>query len=251
MKNILFYAGICILAAIGLFFRFALIGYSFLALVCFGLAALMVCYRLLRLLGQHHLQTAKALRLILTIVLCFGLTICAVTGACIAHAAQGTPHEICEYMVVLGAGVNGSVPSLTLKNRLDSAVDYLKDHPETTCIVSGGQGAGENITEALCMFQYLAEHGIDSQRIWMEDQSTSTRENLDFSLSLIEARTGSRPEQVGILSSEYHLYRATLVANKMGISALGIPGKTTLPVLFLNYFLREIPAVWYYTLLGG
>ena len=251
MKNILFYAGICLLAAIGLFLQFALIGYSFLVLVCFGLIALMVIYRLLNRLGRTYLQSAKILRFILSVCLSIGTLLATVTGTQIAHAATGTPHITCEYMVVLGAGVNGTVPSLTLKNRLDSAANYLNTHPETTCIVSGGQGTGEEISEALCMYNYLTRQGISPDRIWMEDQATSTRENLEFSLSLIEDRTGSRPVQIDILSSEYHLFRAGLVAKEMGISPIGIPGKTTLPVLFLNYFLREIPAVWYYTLLGG
>jgi len=184
----------------------------------------------------------------LTICLCMGLLVAAVTGAQIAHAAMGTPHSECEYMVVLGAGVNGTVPSLTLKNRLDSATDYLHNHPGTVCILSGGQGPGEDISEAKCMYDYLVTRGIDPEFLWIEDQSTSTRENLEFSLNLIEERTGSRPNQLGILSSEYHLYRAALIAKEFGVSALGIPGKTTLPVLFVNYFLREIPAVWYYML---
>lgn len=251
MKQVLFYTGIILLVAIGLFLQFALIGYSFLAMVCFGLAALLICYRLLSLLARTHLQTAKALRTILSSCLMIGLLVAALTGVQIARSAAGTPNAECDYMVVLGAGVNGTVPSLALKNRLDSALDYLQSHPDTICIVSGGQGSGEDISEAQCMYDYLTARGIDPARVWMEEKATSTRENLSLSLSLIEAHTGSRPTEIGILSSEYHLYRASLVAEEIGVSAVGIPGKTTLPVLFLNYFLREIPAVWYYTLLGG
>ena len=251
MKNVLFYVGIIALAVFGLFFQFALIGYSFLAMVCYGLAVLMLCYRLLRQLRKSRPQVAKILRLLLSVFLAVGILLAAITGSFIAHAAMGTPHTNCEYMVILGAGVNGTVPSLALKNRLDSAVQYLHAHPQTVCIVSGGQGAGEEISEALCMYNYLTAQGIGKERVWMEDQATSTRENLAFSLSLIESKTGSRPTRIGILSSEYHLYRAGLVAKELGISPIGIPGKTTLPFLFLNYFLREIPAVWYYTLLGG
>lgn len=245
------YLLMALLIALGIFLRFALVGYSFLAMVCFGVSALLLCYRLLRRLARTHRQTAKALRMILTICLCMGLLAAAVTGAQVARTAMGTPHSACEYMVVLGAGVNGTVPSLTLKNRMDSAVDYLHNHPGTVCILSGGQGPGEDISEAKCMYDYLVSRGINPEFLWMEDQSTSTRENLEFSLSLIEAHTGSRPDQIGILSSEYHLYRASLVAAELGISAVGIPGKTTLPVLFVNYFLREIPAVWYYMLIQG
>lgn len=251
MKKVLFYTGFTLLMAIGLFLQFALIGYSFLAMVCFGIAALLICYRLLSLLARTHLQTAKALRTILSVCLMIGLLAAALTGIQIARSAAGAPDAECDYMVVLGAGVNGTVPSLALHNRLVCARDYLQAHPNSICIVSGGQGPGEDISEALCMYNYLTTQGIDSARVWMEDKATSTQENIAFSLSLIESRTGTRPDEIGILSSEYHLHRAAMVAANQGVSTVGIPGKTTLPVLFLNYFLREIPAVWYYTLFGG
>ena len=101
------------------------------------------------------------------------------------------------------------------------------------------------------MYKDLTAHGIDPARIWMEDKSTSTGENIAFSLSLIEQKTGNRPDRAGIVSSEYHLYRAGRIAAKEGLSTFGIPAKTSYPFLFLNYFLREIPVIWYYTLTGG
>jgi len=152
---------------------------------------------------------------------------------------------------VLGAGINGSTPSLSLRNRLDAAYEYLTAHPETICIVSGGQGPGEDLSEALCMYKDLTAKGIAPERIWMEDKSTSTRENIAFSLALIEEKAGQCPTKAGILSSEYHLYRAGLVAKSQGLEMIGIPARTSWAALRINYFLREIVAVWYYTLLGG
>jgi len=251
MRRVLFYIGLLLFIAAGAYLQFALVGYGFLSLVCFGLAALLLCFQLLRRLSRTHMQTAKWLKFLLILFLTMGILAASVTGAHVARAAVGTPNAECDYMVVLGAFVNGTVPSLSLQNRLDAALYYLQRHPNTICIVSGGQGPGEDMSEALCMYNYLTARGIDGARIWMEDQSTSTRENLAFSLSLIESHTGSRPTEIGIISSEYHLFRAALVAKEVGVSTVGIPAKTTLPVLFLNYFLREIPAVWYYALTGG
>ena len=101
------------------------------------------------------------------------------------------------------------------------------------------------------MYQDLTAKGIDPERIWMEDKSTSTRENLRFSLALIEEKTGSRPEKIHVLSNEFHLSRAGLMAKDEGVTAFGIPAKTPYLSLFINYFLREIAALWNYWILGG
>ena len=116
------------------------------------------------------------------------------------------------------------------------------------CIVSGGQGSGEDITEAECMYRYLTNKGIDPQRIIQEDQATSTHENLTYSMDLIGWEHAS---SVGIVSSEYHLYRANLMARKLEMNPIMIPAKTTRLSLRTNYFLREIAAVWYYMIFGG
>lgn len=240
-----------LLAALGLLLYFGIAGFSFSGCVCWGIAAVIICYELLRLLGKHHRGTAKALRLILTICLCLGITAATVTGCVIARAAFGSPEQDCEYVVVLGAGVNGTVPSLSLRERLNAAYDYLVAHPQAVCVVSGGQGNGEDITEAQCMFNDLTNRGIAPERVWMEDRATNTRENIRFSLELIEEKTGARPTEIGLVSSEYHLYRAGLFAGEQDVTAVGIPAETSWISLRINYFLREIVAVWYYFILGG
>ena len=156
-----------------------------------------------------------------------------------------------DYIVVLGAGVNGTVPSLSLRERINAAYDYLTAHPDSIAVVSGGKGNGEDITEALCMYNELTKMGIDGSRVWMEDKATSTFENLQFSMALIEERTGSRPASVGIVSSEYHLFRAGLFADAQNVDSIGIPATTTWPHLRINYFIREIIAVWHYIVFGG
>ena len=92
----------------------------------------------------------------------------------------------------------------------------------------------------------LTEMGIDPERIWMEDRATSTVENFQFSLALIEEKTGSRPDTLGVLSSEFHLLRARMFARQEGVTPVAIPARTTDLPTFLRYFLREIVMVWYY-----
>jgi len=119
------------------------------------------------------------------------------------------------------------------------------------CIASGGQGPGEDMTEAQCIYDRLTDMGIEPSRIWKEEQSTSTRENLRFSLALIEDKTGSRPDKAAIISNEFHLYRASMFAAEQDLQMVGVPAKTTWLSLRINYYLREIAAVWYYAILGG
>lgn len=242
---------IFLLCLLGTVIYFGLPGFSFSAYIAFGIAGILLCFRLLALLRSRHRSLGKALTLLFAIALTFGIGAALFTGIVIGQATSGTPDAACQYVIVLGAGVNGTVPSLSLRERLDAAYDYLTAHPDAICIVSGGQGRGEDITEALCMYNDLTGRGIAPERVWMEDKATSTRENIAYSLALIEEKTGSRPDTAGVISSEYHLYRAGLFAQEQGLTAVGIPATTSWLSLRVNYFLREIVAVWYYVLLGG
>ena len=85
---------------------------------------------------------------------------------------------------------------------------------------------------------------------WKEEQAENTRQNIAYSLALIEDRTGTRPEKAGIVSSDYHLYRASLFAKEQNLISVGIPAHSSWITLRINYFLREIAAVWY-VYLGG
>ncbi|GLC89485.1 YdcF family protein [Lysinibacillus piscis] len=120
------------------------------------------------------------------------------------------------YMIVLGAKVKpGGVPSLSLKNRLEVAAQYLQQHPHVNVIVSGGQGADEEQTEASVMLSYLQNKGIERQRIIVEDQSTSTYENLLFSKKLLPEGT----THITIVSNDFHLRRARYLADVLDLKA--------------------------------
>lgn len=224
------------LAALGLFLIFCLVGYKFGGLFLLGLSALIPTY--------HFLKHAF-LRRVLTAMLALGFVVLSVTGGVIARSAKGTDTPKADYLIVLGCQVNGTVPSRMLRQRLDAAVNYLNAYPEAITIVSGGMGPGEDITEAECMHNYLTAAGISENRIIPEDQSTSTMENLRFSMELME--TGS----AAIVSNEFHLYRAGQMAQKLGLEPELIPADTELPILLASYSLREIFAVWKFHLLGG
>ena len=252
-KTRLHTAGWIIVAAFVLFGAFLWwlpAGFGFSGQVCFCCAGALSAYLLLFRLAKKHPKLAKVLLVILSVCLGIGIVIVSVTGIMIVRAWSG-PVVPCDYVVVLGAGVNGTVPSLSLSDRLNAAYDYLVAHPDAICVVSGGKGDGENITEALCMFNDLTARGIEPERVWMEEYSTSTRENIRFSLDLIEEKTGARPDRIGLVSSEYHLYRAGLFAREENVVSCGIPARTSWVSLRINYFLREIAAVWHHIILGG
>jgi uncharacterized SAM-binding protein YcdF (DUF218 family) len=219
--------------------------------VCWCLAAAVSVWFLLALLEKTHPDGAKLLQRCFIALLTIGITVVTVTGVVIADEARGDEDTECDYIVVLGAKVNGTSPSRTLRERIDAAAEYLKAHPQAIAVVSGGKGDDEGISEAQCMFNGLVERGIDPARVWMEDQAASTWGNLNLSLDLIEAKTGTRPTKIGLVSSEFHLYRAKLFAKECGVEAVGIPGKTGDFIHFLNYYLREIAGVWHYLILGG
>ncbi len=232
-------------------FTFFIRGYSFSALVSVCLIGVLLFYNLADLLKNKLPKTVKIVRRIFTVCLCIGLLVVGVTECIIIGASFGNPDEDCDYIVVLGAMVRSNGPSVSLQNRIDAAYEYLTAHPDAVAVVSGGQGPDEPMSEAQCMFDHLTAMGIAPERVWMEDRSTSTWENLQFTLDLIEEKTGSRPDRLGVVSSEYHMFRASLFADACGVEFVGIPAHTTRLSQMINHFMREIAGVWHYIILGG
>lgn len=173
-------------------------------------------------------------------------------------AHQEAPSNL-DYLIVLGAQVrsNGK-PSYALHYRLDSAVQYLTRNPSTLCVVSGGQGANEPCSEAACMRTFLTQHGIDSARILEEGASTTTVENLRFSLQVICEQASNRKPvstqrnfSAGIVTNDFHVYRALAIARKQGIEhAFGIAAYST-PWYLPNNVLRECFGVVKNRLMGN
>lgn len=225
-------------------------GYSFTALVCLGIIFVIMFYSFMPLVGRLFPRFEKVSTIVFTLALLCGLALFSFTEYHIIQASVGTPEETAEYLVVLGAKVREDGPSVSLWDRIHTAADYLNTHEDVIAIVSGGQGADEPITEAQSMYDELVKLGIDESRIWMEDQATSTDENMRFSLNLIEEKTGTRPEKLAILSSEYHLYRTSLMAKKLGIDFVGVPAKTSRLSQLINHAMREVAGVWHFYIFG-
>ncbi|MBQ3216155.1 MAG: YdcF family protein [Oscillospiraceae bacterium] len=179
-----------------------------------------------------------------------GVAVLTVTGIIILRAGSPAPTD-CPWIIVLGAQVNADGPSEALEERIDAAYHYLQAHPATQAVLTGGKGDNEHIAEAECMFQKLTAMGIAPERLRREDKAVSTWTNLVYSLAILQQETGSRPEQVGIVTHDFHLFRATMHATAQGLKAYGISAKSRSKLHWLYYFLREIAGVWHYLILGG
>lgn len=148
-------------------------------------------------------------------------------------------------VVVLGAGVNGTEPSLSLRTRLDATLAYLEDHPDIPVVVSGGQGYGEEITEARCMADYLTAHGVEEGRLILEEQASNTAENLAFSRELLlEAGVDPAEDIVAVVTNDFHIARTKLIGERQDYDLMiGVPAKLPWKHLEINYYLREAFAV--------
>ena len=234
-----------------IFFYTAIPGFSFSGLMCLGICGILLCYNFFSLLAPRFPKTIRWIRRVFTGILCLGILVVAVTCGIVVNTALQQPVQGCQYVVVLGCKVNPTAPSLSLQERIDAAYEYLVANPDTIAVVSGGKGHDEPMSEAQCMFNELTAMGIEESRVWMEDKATSTWENLNYSLNLIEEKTGVRPTTIGLLSSEYHLFRAMLQAKAYGVETDGIPATTKWVALRINNYLREVAGVWHYIILGG
>lgn len=235
-----------LLAGAGLFRCFS--GYGFSSMVLTALAALVPVFSVLERQETPFRKGVQKMLIALLALLCGAM---AVTLGYLWRSARGTPDPTSNYAVVLGARVNGTEPSKSLRERIDAACGYLESHPDAIAVVTGGKGDDEQISEASCMFRELTARGISPDRILQEDRAVNTIENLRFSADLLEAHTGRRPTKIALITSEYHLCRADLFARSLGLEAELIPAATGRTALRCNYYLREIFALWYYSFIGG
>lgn len=169
---------------------------------------------------------------------------------CIISGMMETPKDNLDYVIVLGAQVRGTRITKSLHKRLERAKEYLKANPDTVVIVSGGQGEGEDLSEAQCMKDYLVEQGIAGDRIMMEDKSVNTNENIEFSMEIIRSLPGKEKSDIGIITNNFHVYRTVAVCKKKGYEVCGI-GAASDEILFINYMVREFFAVVKYKVTGA
>lgn len=220
-------------------FSFSPVGYKIMAAVT---AFLAVFITVLRFGSKTFRRVAIALTLAAGMVL-------GVIEIPIIKNARTDPNPERDYLIVLGAAVYGQTPSLSLENRLKTAYAYLTAYPESKAVLSGGKGAGEDISEAECMYRYLTEKGIAPERLLMEPDSSDTYENLKNSAAVIQ-KDGGNLSSVAVVSNTYHLCRAKLIASSLGMHCAGVAGVPGTAVYMCGMFLREAAAVTAYRLFG-
>ncbi len=153
-------------------------------------------------------------------------------GEVIKSSGENFSGEL-HYLFVLGGRIIGKeTPSEHLLKRILKAAEYLKAHPDTVAITCGGCfREGQTKSEALIIKEFLIRLGIEENRILLEDKSTTTNENFSFGKKIIEEHSGKELYELkaGLLSSDYHLFRAGIIAKINGLPGLKkIGAKSTL-----------------------
>ncbi len=165
-----------------------------------------------------------------------------ITSVIITSAMSDKEQKV-DSVIVLGAGLKGETPTLVLKKRLDYTLDYYKLNPDVKIIVSGGQGIGEPITEAEAMKRYLVKHNIPENVILKEERSTSTYENMLYSKKIYENTIGKPLSKVMIVTNDFHMFRAKILAKRAGLKPYGISSGTPW-YIYPNVCLREYFALF-------
>ncbi|MBQ8085260.1 MAG: YdcF family protein [Lachnospiraceae bacterium] len=165
-------------------------------------------------------------------------------------AARKIPAFDKDYILILGCQIkkDGTVTPL-LKGRADRALEFARMQEKATgkapvFVPSGGRGEDEIISEAEAISNYLVEKGIAPDRILVENQSASTYENIRNSYELIKEHFGEGEPDIAFATTNYHVFRAGILANEQGVHAEGIGGKTR-SYFWINAFVREFIATVY------
>ena len=214
-------------------------GYSGAAVSLGILLYCLFCNTVNRFFSRHI-----KLRLLLCILLSVCIVYISVGSYFIVSSAHAAAPESSRppVVVVLGCRVKEGRPSILLGERIKAAYEYLSDHPDAVCICSGGQGDDEIISEAQCIRDELVKMGISSSRLYMEDKSTSTRENLKFSKEIMEKE--DLGDTIVIVTNSWHELRAQMIAGSLGIPCGGYGAGTPL-WLIPSYHIRELYGVLY------
>lgn len=147
-----------------------------------------------------------------------------------------------DAVVVLGTAIKGEAVTPPLRERLETAVEYHEANPDAVVVVSGGQGPGESVTEALAMRRFLVSEGIPESAILTEGESTSTHENFVLTKGLLDARLGERYTTV-FVTNDYHVLRASELSRIAGLDSASMHAATpwyTVPVDYVRESLAVV-----------
>lgn len=205
------------------------------ALCLLAAAALLFPERLRRLYRGRSRPWALTGTVVLGVGLAGMLAVLLAMGA--AAGQRPTAAHAPNTVIVLGCQVTEGRPSVMLESRIDAAYDYLTDHPQAVCVASGGMDDGEDITEAQCIYHELTRRGIAPQRLFREERSRSTAENLAYSAAVI--RQAGLDSDVAIASDNFHQLRAFCFARREGLTPCSL-GCRSVWYLSGGYWTREI-----------
>lgn len=139
-----------------------------------------------------------------------------------------------DYLVVLGSGLDGDHVTPLLASRIDKAIELYRQNPQVKLIMTGGKGSDEMVTEASAMARYALEQGLPPEAIILEERAVNTEENIMFSQALMASNTA----KFAIVSNNYHVFRALLIAKNAGIPCMGY-GARSKWYFSLNAYIRE------------
>ncbi|MFQ7395752.1 MAG: YdcF family protein [Lachnospira eligens] len=211
---------------------YAGVGSSFIFIWLMGAVffGLIFAVRVLEIKGIIHV--AKVLRICFIVIMATGASLFIFIEALIIKGMMAKPKDNCDYIIVLGCQIRGDHITRSQEQLM---LQFYALIPDTTIIVSGGKGKGENTTEAYAMYNYLVSKGIDSSRIIQEDKSTDTSENMKYSVKYMD----NKDALAGIVTNNFHVARSRLLARHAGLNnTCGIPAESD-HVLFINYMVRE------------
>ena len=150
-------------------------------------------------------------------------------------ASKGNTTETPDVLLLLGCRVKGDTPEETLQMRIDAAAEYLKKNQNVIAIACGGIVHDDQTkSEAQAISEGLVEKGVEIERIILEDKSTTTQENFRNAMEIIDKMSDEKLK-VAMLSSEFHLLRASLLAKKCGLEVTTIPAPSPKKSLLKNY----------------
>lgn len=196
----------------------------------------------LYLLRHIEGKTIKAINKVLNLVIIIPLIIFVIAEAVIIPYSFKSDRSPSPYVLVLGAGLRGETPSLTLVQRLEAAEKLAKENTNCILILSGGQGPGESVTEAYAMKKFLMSRGVSEDRLLIEDKSTNTKENVNNSAALIASKDGNKSAKVTIITNGFHIYRSMLLGKRAGLNCTAYSAET-LVYLIPAYYMRESAAL--------
>lgn len=237
-----YYVSIVIYAGIGSAFA------GFWLLAAFGFSALSCIFHLNKKIHIFS-RIPRPIMITVCIIISCGVLLFLFLFSCMVSGMVSKPTKTADYIVVLGAQIRGESITKSLRLRLDKAVEYYEDN-NVTIIVSGGQGQGEDITEASAMKKYLVDKGIPEEDIIEEDKSTNTNENLRFSYEIICDR-GDEDGNILICSNNFHIFRAVKLGKHIGMKNVEGLSASSDNKLILNYMVRDSFAIFKEFLIGN